>query len=73
MVFSIVLWFDCCWFYICVFVRLFNTIIVRYFTSMHLKTSLINSFYLVNENLSDMPKSLVEVGYAEADITGILV
>jgi hypothetical protein len=30
-------------------------------------------FYLVSENLSEMPKSLVEVGYEEADTTGMLV
>ena len=29
--------------------------------------------YLVSENLSDTPKSLVEVGYDEADTTGMLV
>ena len=29
--------------------------------------------YLVNENFSDTPKSLVEVGYDEADTTGMLV
>ena len=29
--------------------------------------------YLVSENFSDTPKSLVDVGYAEADTTGILV
>ena len=29
--------------------------------------------YLVNANLSDTPKSLVEVGYDEADTTGMLV
>ena len=29
--------------------------------------------YRVSENLSEMPKSLVEVGYDEADTTGMLV
>ena len=29
--------------------------------------------YLVSENLSDTPKSWVEVGYDEADTTGMLV
>ena len=29
--------------------------------------------YLVSENFSDTPKSLVDVGYDEADTTGILV
>ena len=30
-------------------------------------------FYLVSDNLSEIPKSLVEVGYDEADTTGMLV
>ena len=30
-------------------------------------------FYLVNENFSEIPKSLVDVGYDDADTTGILV
>ena len=29
--------------------------------------------YLVSENFNDTPKSLVEVGYDEADTTGMLV